>query len=85
MTSEPSIFYYIAFVTLQAFLISLKQKRYGTDAGETQVQFNHGSLSAFMSNSNSPVWPPVGSEGPQKNIKEYYHMILTCYMEMIYS
>ena len=50
-----------------------------------QVQFNHGSLSAFMSNSNSPVWPPVGLEGPEKNIKEYYHMILTCYMEMIYS
>ena len=33
-----------------------------------QVQFKHGALSAFMSNSNSPVWPPVGLEEPEKNI-----------------
>ena len=36
MASEPSILYYIAFFTLQAFLISLKQKRYDTDAGENK-------------------------------------------------
>ena len=36
MASEPSVFYYITFVTLQAFLTSLKQKRYGTDAGENK-------------------------------------------------
>ena len=36
MASEPSVFYYIAFVALQAFLTSLKQKRYGTDAGENK-------------------------------------------------
>ena len=69
MAFEPSILYYIAFVTLQAFLISLKQKRYGTDAGERKCSLiNHGSLSTFMSNSNSPVWPLVGLEEPEKNI-----------------
>ena len=53
--------------------ILLKQKKYGTDAGENKCSIiMHGSLSAFMSNSNSPVWPPVGLE-PEKNIWEYYH------------
>ena len=62
---EPSVFYYIAFFALQAFLILHK---YGTDAGENKCSLTiHGSLSAFMSNSNSPVWPPVGLE-PEKNI-----------------
>ena len=32
------------------------------------MQFNDDALSAFMSNSNSPVWPPVGLEEPEKNI-----------------
>ena len=48
--------------------ILLKQKKYGTEAGENKCSLiMHGSLSAFMSNSNSPVWPPVGLE-PEKNI-----------------
>ena len=32
------------------------------------MQFNHDALSAFMSNSDSPVWPPVGLEESEKNI-----------------
>ena len=61
-----TVCYYIAFFALQAFLILLKQNKYGTDAGENSLTI-HSSLSAFMSNSNSPVWPPVGLE-PEKNI-----------------
>ena len=65
---EPSVYYYIAFFALQAFLILLKQSKYGTDAGENKCSLTiHCSLSAFMSNSNSPVWPPVALE-PEKNI-----------------
>ena len=48
--------------------ILLKQKKYGTDAGENKCSLiKHGSLSAFMSNSNLPVRPPIGLE-PEKNI-----------------
>ena len=56
------------FLPFQAFRILLKQNEYATDAGENKCSLTiHGSLSAFMSNSNSPVWPPVGLE-PEKNI-----------------
>ena len=61
-----TVCYYIAFFALQAFLILLKQNKYGTDAGENSLTIQ-GSLSAFMGNSNSPVWPPVGLE-PDENI-----------------
>ena len=67
MACKPSVFHYVAFVALQAFLILRKQKN-GTDAGENKCSLTmHGSLSASRSNSNSPVWPPVGLE-PEKNI-----------------
>ena len=36
MASEPSVFYYTAIFALQAFLILLKQNKYGTDAGENK-------------------------------------------------
>ena len=36
MACEPSLFCCIEFVALQAFLIFLKQKKYGTDAGENK-------------------------------------------------
>ena len=64
--------YFIIFHLLpfkRSWSILRKQKKYGTDTGESKCRLTmqYGSVTAFMSNSNSPVWPPVGLE-PEKNI-----------------